>query len=243
VAPTLLACGDDATGLEEAPNRVHARVGEPNLIPELGPSPLGLGQPRDGFLYVPTSYSPATPAPLFVALHGAGGAADNWTGYFNACENRGMVLLAVDSRGSTWDLVRGDFGRDVRFLDRALEYTFSRCVIDPSHIALAGFSDGASYALSLGLSNGDLFTHLLGYSPGFMAPEDPLVGKPRIFISHGFNDSVLPVANSRHSFVPSLREAGYDVTYQEFAGGHEVLAAVGTASLDWFQGLPPSSLS
>jgi predicted esterase len=31
-----------------------------------------------------------------------------------------------------------------------------------------GFSDGASYALSLGLANGDLFTHVLGFSPGFM---------------------------------------------------------------------------
>lgn len=32
----------------------------------------------------------------------------------------------------------------------------------------AGFSDGASYALSLGLPNGNLFSHIVAFSPGFM---------------------------------------------------------------------------
>ena len=34
----------------------------------------------------------------------------------------------------------------------------------------SGFSDGASYALSLGAANGDLFTHIAAFSPGFMRP-------------------------------------------------------------------------
>jgi len=33
-----------------------------------------------------------------------------------------------------------------------------------------GFSDGASYALSVGITNGDLFTHVIAFSPGFVAP-------------------------------------------------------------------------
>lgn len=147
-----------------------------------------------------------------------------------------MILLAPDSRGSTWDFVRDRFGPDVEFLDRALQHTFERCRIDPARIALGGFSDGASYALSLGLSNGDLFSHLVAYSPGFLRVADPIVGKPRVYVSHGTRDGVLPVTISRDGIVPSLRSGGYDVTYQEFDGGHEVPSAICESALDWFLG-------
>ncbi len=65
-------------------------------------------------------------------------------------------------------LLRGGFGPDVRFIDKALSKVFGSYRIDPSHLAVAGFSDGASYALSLGLPNGDLFSHIIAFSPGFM---------------------------------------------------------------------------
>jgi phospholipase/carboxylesterase len=130
--------------------------------------------------------------------------------------------------------MRGFSAADVAFLDRALRHTFQRCRIDPAQIALAGFSDGASYALSLGVSNGDLFSHLVGYSPGFLNTSPPLVGEPRIFVSHGTQDPVLSVSLSRALIVPELRNAGYDVTYREFDGGHEVPAEISEEALDWF---------
>ena len=52
--------------------RLSARPGIPTATPQLGLSALELGADRDGLLYVPQSYSPDTPMPLFVALHGAG---------------------------------------------------------------------------------------------------------------------------------------------------------------------------
>jgi phospholipase/carboxylesterase len=39
-------------------------------------------------------------------------------------DEAGLAVLAVDSRGTTWDAIRGGFGPDVAFLDRALERTF-----------------------------------------------------------------------------------------------------------------------
>jgi len=204
--PALLACGDSPTESESSP-RLTARPGSPTVTPTTGLTELGLASPRDGLLYVPEGYSPEVAAPLFVALHGAGGSADDWASYPARAAARGMIFLAPDSRGSTWDLVRGRFGPDVEFLDRALRYTFERCRIDPARIALGGFSDGASYALSLGVSNGDLFSHLVAYSPGFMRPSDPIVGKPRIYVSHGRQDNVLPVTISRDGIVPTLRNA------------------------------------
>lgn len=231
--PYFLSCSNSPTEPEVDP-RLTARPGAPTITPTTGLTQLGLGQPRDGFLYVPTSYDPDTPAPLLILLHGAGGKSDNWTSFQAHAEERGMILLAIDSRARTWDLTIRDFGPDVEFLDRALQHTFDRCRIDPSRLALAGFSDGASYTLSLGIANGDLFSNLIGFSPGFLHHPDPIVGKPPIFIAHGNRDTVLPINTTGFVIIPSLLDDGYDVTFFEFNGGHQVPASASEAALDWF---------
>jgi len=91
-----------------------------------------------------------------------------------------MLLLAIDSRQKTWDIILGGYGSDIAFIDTALKHTFNCIAVDPTRIAIEGFSDGASYALSVGITNGDLFTHIIAFSPGFMAPADQR-GKPRLF--------------------------------------------------------------
>ena len=223
-------------GAPAADPRLTARPRRPTLTPESGATRLGPELDRGAILYVPESYSPDASAPLVVALHGGGGNATRWTGWYDVCEARGMILLAPDSRARTWDGVNGDFGPDVRFLDSALRYVFARCAIDGERLALTGFSDGASYALSLGPSNGDLFTHLIAFSPGFSDPTEPIVGRPKVFVSHGAQDRVLPVAGSRGGIAPMFEMDGYDIRYEEFTGGHEMPGSIVTQALDWFLG-------
>jgi len=234
-AQLLTGCGLLSTQ-PDAHNRLTARPIAPTVPPVRGLQRLGFGSTRDGNLYVPNSYSPGTPAPLFVALHGAGGSCYDWGSYYARAEEGAMVFLATDSRSATWDMILGSFGPDVAFLNRALGYTFARCRIDPSRIALGGFSDGASYALSLGVSNGDLFTHLVAHSPGFCHPQRPIKGRPLVYASHGTQDGVLPVESTRLSIVPGLREDGYDVTYHEFAGGHQIPPEISDEAVAWFLG-------
>jgi hypothetical protein len=50
--------------------------------------------------------------------------------------------------------------------------------------AVAGFSDGASYAVSLGLTNGDIFDAVLAFSPGVAAPTRD-ADEPAFFAAHG----------------------------------------------------------
>jgi len=88
-------------------------------------------------------------------------------------------------------------------------------------IGLAGFSDGATTALSLGLANGGLFSQLGAFSPGFVA-DGKRVGKPRIFVSHGIRDGGFPIASTGRPIVSKLRQAGYQVEFQEFDGPHTV---------------------
>ena len=91
----------------------------------------------------------------------------------------------------------------------------------PSAWPLAGSPTGPLTPCPLGLANGDLFRHILAFSPGFAAPATT-VGKPRIFISHGDRDEVLPVERCGRRLARELSRSGYEVDYREFAGGHVV---------------------
>src|SRR5262249_24267899 len=126
---------------------------------------------------------------------------------------------------------------DLAFIDKALQQTFDRCAVDPERIAVEGFSDGASYALGLGLPNGDLFRRVMAFSPGMIpASESPDMGKPRFFLSHGHQDPVLSFNGTSKAFVPGLRKDGFDVTFVEFDGVHELPPAVLNQAMDWWLG-------
>jgi phospholipase/carboxylesterase len=199
---------------------------------------LGLTTNRDALLYVPTGYQADRPAPLAVMLHGAGGTAEHGLSLLrHFADAAGIILLAPASRRETWDVIFGGYGADIAFMDRALEETFARCAVDPARIAIGGFSDGASYALSVGITNGDLFTHVIAFSPGFMAPAAQY-GLPRLFISHGTHDQVLPIASCSRKLVPPLQAAGYDVDYHEFDGPHTVPQNIVREAVGWFTGAP-----
>ncbi len=199
-----------------------------------GLRPLGLSSGRDGLIYVPTGYRPTEEAPLALMLHGAGGdARSSISPFLDLADEVGLVLLAPESRGRTWDVLVGGYGPDVEFIDRALEQTFDRLAVDAKKLAVEGFSDGASYALSIGLTNGDLFTHVLAFSPGFAAPAGR-EGSPRIFVSHGVHDNVLPIERCSRRIVPQLERVGYEVRYREFDGPHTVPRSVAREALEWF---------
>jgi phospholipase/carboxylesterase len=158
-----------------------------------------------------------------LSLHGAGGDAEAGLALLRPlAEERGLLVVAPASRGSTWDAVRGSDGPDADLVDRALVTVFAAFPVSPDRVAVAGFSDGASYALGLGLANGNLFRDVLAFSPGFVPPGAPRSGKPRIFVSHGDADEVLPIGRTSRRIVPALRDDGYDVTYREFRGPHTV---------------------
>jgi phospholipase/carboxylesterase len=149
----------------------------------------------------------------------------------------GFAVLAVDSRDGTWDAIRSGFGPDVKFIDRALEHTFDRCAVDPARIAIEGFSDGASYALGLGLPNGDFFTRIMAFSPGMIPMSDsPDQGKPRLFIAHGTRDQVLRIDRTSRILVKGLKGDGHDVTYVEFEGEHRVPPEILHQAMEWWTG-------
>jgi phospholipase/carboxylesterase len=190
----------------------------------------------ESYLYVPAGYRTETPAPLVLLLHGAGeDALDGLAQLRGQADEAGLILLACSSHGPTWDsiLSRGRYGPDIATIDRALDHAFSRCAVDPTRVGVGGYSDGASYALSLGIANGDLFSDVLAFSPGFLAPTGRR-GSPRIFVSHGTRDVWLPIDSCSRRIVPRLERAGYEVRYREFEGGHVVPPAIARQAARWF---------
>lgn len=113
---------------------------------------------------------------LVVTLHGAtetpGAALSLLRPY---ADDAGLILLAPKSKGPTWDIAQGGFGPDVAAIDALLEQVFSEYEVDD--VAVAGFSDGASYALSLGLANGDLFRSVVAFSAGSSRSESRKAGR------------------------------------------------------------------
>ena len=237
----LLGC---RTSLAETPSgpggetgHLTARPGTPTQGVAAGLTPLGLGpargEERDGVLYVPAGYQADVAAALVVLFHGAGGSAGRVLPVLQAqADARGFAILAPDSRRQSWDLRYGGFDWDAKFIDLALAWAFDRVRVNPGRVFAAGFSDGASYALSLGVTNGDLFRGLVAFSPGFLEPAE-LRGKPACFVSHGTGDPVLPIERTSRVLVPRLRRDGYDVTYREFAGGHVVPEEIRAQAGEW----------
>lgn len=187
-----------------------------------------------GVLYVPPSLRRDGPAPLLLTLHGAGQGAEAMVARMQGLADAlGLVLLAPDSTGKTWDWLdpvrqqsgsrplEPGAGPDTGRIDRALAAAFALMAFDRLRVGLMGFSDGATYGLDLGIRNPDLFTHLFIAAPGGLPKIARGPGVP-IYIAHGTQDRVLAEKVTARMTVPDLRRRGFDVTYETFAGGHQI---------------------
>jgi predicted esterase len=222
----LLESASDAGRLDARPHRAHG-----------GAAPTGFETfgGGHGLLYVPEQYRQLRPVPLVLALPGAGG---NMRGavlrLIPYADRTGAILLGVRQHGATWDYIAGAYGRDISFIDAALRDVLDRYAVDPARVGVLGFSDGATYALSIGITNGDLFRHVVAFSPGFADTDDPH-GSPAFFITHGTEDRALPIEQTSRTIVPELRQMAYEVDYREFSGGHDIPNKLVPVALKWLK--------
>ena len=219
-AALSVACRDHAAAEEQSRIARPRATAPKGQRPAAGATRLELGGERDAVLMIPAGAA-ATPLPLMVLLHGAGGNGGNMVRRLGAAvDAAGIAILSPDSRDPrTWDAIGGTLGPDITFINRALDRVYATVDVDPGRMSVGGFSDGATYAITLGLINGDIFSRVVAWSPGFFV-DHAVNGKPRIYISHGRSDEILPIDRCSRVIVPRLQKRGYDVTFREFDGGH-----------------------
>ena len=207
--------------------------------PVKGPLPAGrnhlhIADDRDAILFVPSGLNALDTIPVFVMFHGAGGFPEKVLPFIEAhAEREKFLILAPHSTYATWDIVIGGSGPDLERLQQALAEVTLHYRMDRRRIAFAGFSDGASYALSIGITNGDIASHVIAFSGGFMSVFMQ-EGAPEIFIAHGLSDEQLPIETSGRANASKLKAAGYDVQYVEFDGLHVIQPDVVSRAVQFF---------
>ena len=219
----LTAClGAPTDGPPSIDPALPARPAAPSIVSQTGQQEFDVAG-SSAVVYVPATIQRDTPVGLVLFLHGAGREVNAFIDAFAPiADTTNVIVLAPYANAITWDAIRLDyFSTDVITVEQSLEWVFARWTIDPAKIAASGFSDGATYALGLGRANGDLFARVVAYSPGFLI-NVTMQGRPRILISHGRGDQVLPFTYTKNTIVPTLAQLGYEVDFREFTGGHAV---------------------
>jgi len=173
---------------------------------------------RDGLYYIPKGYKIGVRAPLWVVLHGAGGTAQSTQYMFGLADEFGVILIApIPATSAPGTGVLRNWGPDVDYIAGAVGQVSRLCSVDRTRMTVAGFSDGASYSLSLGISYGDEFSRIISMSPGVMQPMAAR-GKPKIFISHGIAIESCRSTRRAGGSCRASRASATNVTYREYGG-------------------------
>lgn len=201
---------------------ITARPGAPVIASDTGKIGFAVAG-SSAVVYVPGAITQDQSVGLVLFLHGALRTVDAFVEAHQpaANENR-VIVLAPFATAGTWDAIHGGrFQNDIAVINQSLEWAFQRWTVDPQKVVISGFSDGGTYALSIGLANGDFFKRVAAYSPGFVIDVETR-GMPPILISHGTEDTVLPIDQTSRPIVANLKSLGYEVVFREFTGPHAV---------------------
>jgi len=187
------------------------------------------------------------PFPAIVALHGWGASAFDLLGLAPYVANGGFLMLCLQGPmelplgqgavGYGWFPISMGGARAAdseietvveaasEFVDEALK----RYPIDPSKLALLGFSQGGVMAYRLALRQPQRFAALAALSSWF-PPElvDKVVDREALkrlptMIQHGSRDEAIDVSRGRES-VETVRGLRIPVVYREYDCGHEITA-------------------
>jgi len=208
------------------------------------PAPTGhvwieRGESR-AILLTPTEIDPAKRYPLISVLHGAGRQDEMLV---KACrdepEKRDALFLVPRSQLPTWDLIASRERPDLDFLEYAYDLIYRRYPVDAGRQALLGYSDGASYALSVGLSNPHVFRAVMGWAAGFLALDtadlEPGTPKPPVLLEYGTHDELFPFERVALPMRATLEQLGYTVEFRVDQGGrHWPSGSFQSEALDWF---------
>ena len=210
-------------------------------------------------LLTPDEIDPERRYPLITVLHGAGRQDEMLIkAYRDEAEARQALFLVPRSHYMTWDLialgVQGGAAHspesaaepeprssrpDLDFLEYAYDLIWRRFPVDQERQSLVGYSDGASYGLSLGLSNPHIFRALMVWAAGFLALENDVIEspepRPHVLVEYGTHDELFPFEQVALPMKQHLQELGCPLEFRVDEGGrHWPPSDFQAEALDWF---------
>jgi phospholipase/carboxylesterase len=208
------------------------------------PSPTGSvpveNGPARGVLLTPEVIDSTRRYPLITVFHGAGRQDELIAkGLRDEPARRDALFFVPRSVQPTWDLIAGGPRTDLDFLEFAWDLIYRRYPIDFARQALMGYSDGASYALSIGLANPQHFSALIAWAAGFVRVDSAArvagAKRPRIYLEYGSHDELFPFEHVALPMRANLASAGFDVTFSVDEGGrHWPSGSFQGEALDWY---------
>jgi len=185
----------------------------------------------------PKQVDPDKTYPALFVMHGIGSNEKNMLSLVEGLEEQFFIFSVrghlTQPPGYAYFTIQGYgkphrevFDEGIGKLTNFIDYASEQYLIDPNHLYLLGFSQGAIVSMTLGLKLGNRIRGIValsGYIPGFVKEEYEIkpVNQLSLFISHGDMDQVLPYdwgkANNDY-----FRELGAKVTFNTYHEGHTV---------------------
>lgn len=228
--------------------RLALQIEHKGVEPRDEASPTGFVRLEQGrgraVLLTPDEWAPDEKLPLVTVFHGAGRQDEMLV---KACrdepERRRALFLVPRSADPTWDLITGQGQEDLEFLEYAWDLIYRRYPVDRERQVLMGYSDGASYALSMALSNPGFFDAALCWAAGFVVVDRSAIGSParkaRLYLEYGTHDELFPFEQIAVPMRDNLRAAGYELEFSVDEGGrHWPSGTFQGEALSWYFGEP-----
>ncbi|THH36813.1 polyhydroxybutyrate depolymerase [Aliishimia ponticola] len=155
--------------------------------------PCKLGD-RSYHLRVPNGWDGTSPLPVLLHFHGWGRQGDlivNHQRIAGATRRRGVLLVAPNGLGRSWDFRRAD-SRDIAFARAVLDDVRRLYPVDEGRIYVSGYSWGSNMAWRFVCEDGADVAALLGISGVLPQDTDCATAPGEIRQVYGLRDEVLP---------------------------------------------------
>ncbi len=189
----------------------------------------------------PVKAPPSAP-PLLLLLHGVGSNEADLFSLAPYLDERFLIVSArapVSMGAGAYGWFNIDFSpqgliadvdqaqRSLKLLPGFIDELITTYMVNEGCIYLMGFSQGAMMSLALALTRPDKFAGVVVMSGRF--PSEVLaqgvnqkaLERLPVLVTHGVYDSVLPIEHGR-AIRKNLAELPVELTYREYAMGHEV---------------------
>ena len=184
----------------------------------------------------------AVKSPLLILLHGYGSNENDLFSLSNSVPNNWIVVSVrgpyqIAENSHRWYDVKMANGKIVITIDeeeksrkklmQLISEIATKYKVDSQKVVVAGFSQGANMAQSLGLGEPNLVSGFGVFSGRFVEEFKPYISNSntlknsKAFISHGSSDTMLPKTYADEN-ITKLKELGIQITYCEETNGHSI---------------------